>query len=300
MSQLNVSALPDYVETKRDELITKSALGAKTLDYVEIMPDVKYQSDLNYLDSTIEFGDGAECGFDPKGSDVFSKRSITVSPIKVEKQWCAKDMRKKYMNHQLMFEAGRETLPFEEKIVNANLDAINEGLEDVIWNGDSSLGLDGFVAQISGETLAVKVSVASGSTATEIIAAAVAKIPARALKGNVNIFVSYTTFRNYVAEQNASCCANRPIIDANQESMKYAGDSRISIVPVYGLENAAALAVAAPKEALVYGTDVEGSENAFELWYDKKDEAFDFRVLFNAGTAIKRPDLVVMITEGEE
>ena len=52
--------------------------------------------------------------------------------------------------------------------------------------------------------------------------------------------------------------------------------------------------LASPKDGIVYGTDVENSENVYRLWFDEKDEAFDFRVLFRAGTAVKYPEQVVL------
>ena len=58
---LTISGLTDYVEQKRDELFVKSVAGAKTLDYVEIYPNVKYKESLNYLDSTVVLADGSVC-----------------------------------------------------------------------------------------------------------------------------------------------------------------------------------------------------------------------------------------------
>ena len=55
---LSVSGLTSFIDEKRDELFVKSVAGAKTLDYVEIYPGVKYKTALNYLDSTVVLADG--------------------------------------------------------------------------------------------------------------------------------------------------------------------------------------------------------------------------------------------------
>lgn len=297
-SAINVSGLTDYVKNHSDELFIKATAGAKTLDYVDVMGDVKYKDALNYLDSTVVLADGSVCGFNPQGSDVFTERYIETKAVKVEKEWCQKDFEKKAQNYQLRWEAGRETLPFEEKIAQSNMNAIQEAVEHLVWRGDSTLGIDGWIEQATGETLVTDVTFASGSTTIAKIDAMVAAIPARALAKGVRIFMSPTDFRNYVAEQNASCCANRPIIDAAAESLKYVGDSRIELVPVSGLEPANSAEtktmVAATEDALVYGTDIENSENVYKIWFDEKDEKFMFRVLFRAGTAIKFPEEVVL------
>ena len=109
---------------------------------------------------------------------------------------------------------------------------------------------------------------------------------------------SAMTTQDGACKLNATCCANRPMIDANADSILYPGDSRVKIVPVSGLEGAEtkALVVASVESNLVYGTDVEGSENAFKFWYDDKEDKFMLKVLFNAGVQVKFPDQVVLVT----
>lgn len=290
---LNISGLTDYVKIHSDELFTKATAGARSLELVEIMPDVKYKDALQYLDSEIVLADGSVCGFNPQGADNFTERYVETKPVKVEKSWCAKDFEKKAAGLQLRWEAGRETLPFEQKIAESNMAAIQDAVENLVWKGNSTLGIAGWLAQATGETLVTDVAFASGSTTIAKVDAMVAAIPARALAKGVNIFMSITDFRNYVAEQNSSCCANRPVMDAAAESIKYVGDSRISLVPVAGLEGTGKM-VAATEDALVYATDLEGSENVYRLWYDEKDEAYNMRVIFKAGTALKLPDEIVL------
>lgn len=290
---LNINTLPDYVNEHKDELFVKATVGAKTLDYIDLMANVKYKDALNYLDSEIELQDGSVCGFNPSGSDTFTQRFVETKAVKIEKAWCWKEFEKKYMNYQLAWEAGREKLPFEEKIAESNMNRIKDAVEDLIWQGDATVGVTGLLADIAADSAStVNVTFASGATVTEKIDSVVAAIPMVALKKGVNVFVSYTDFRNYIQESNAGCCSNRPVLDAASESILYFGDSRVKIVPVLGLEGQNAV-VAAPADALVYATDVEGSENTYRLWFDEKEEEFDFRVLFKAGTAVKFPEEVV-------
>ena len=291
-TELNLNALPDYVKEHRDELFIKATLGAKSLDYIDIMPDVKYKDALNFLDSEVEFQDGSACGFNPGGSDVFTQRFIETVAVKVEKSWCWKDFEKKYMNYQLTWEAGREKLPFEQKMADSNMNAIQDKIEDLVWKGDSGLSISGFLADAE-EASAKTINSESGETVSARIDALVAGLTIPMLKKGVNIFLSYTDFRNYIMEQNGACCSNKPALDAASESISYFGDSRVKIVPVLGLEDTGAI-VAATADALVYATDVKGSENVYRMWYDEKDDMFDFRVLFRAGTAIRFPDEVVV------
>lgn len=291
-SAYDLTALTDYVNVHKDELLVKVSLGGNTLDNIEIMTNVKFKDALNYLDSTVSFADGSVCGFSAAGSDVFTEKTIETIPIKVEKEWCYKDWRKKYGNYQLMWEAGRETLPFEEKVTNENMVKIQEELESAIWKGVSAISLVGFLDLIDADTDAIEVTAVTGATATSIVEGIYDGLTDRMLKKGVKIFMNPALFRKYIQEQNATCCANRTIIDANTQSLVYVGDSRVTLIPVIGLTGVDEVVAVTP-DALVYATDVEGADNVYKMWFCENDEMFRMRVLFNAGTQIKWDDEVV-------
>lgn len=302
-SAINLTGLSTYVDERTDELLTKAVLGAKTLDVIDVMLDVKYKAPLNYLDSTVVFKDASTCGWDPDGADAFTQRMIEVSPVKVNKEWCARDMRKYWMNYQLLIDANRETLPFEEKLVEENLKAINKTLETAIWQ-ESTLftGLLGIVATDASQGIKTY-DASAGVDYAEVIDQAYGEITDDMYaRGEVTMFVSPTVYRGYIASINAVCCSNREVIDAASDSITYPGDSRVTIRPTAGLAGAEisskdVYVVCTWAKNLVFGTDVENSENDFKVWYDDKDELTRFKVLFNAGTQIKFPAEVITIKE---
>lgn len=290
---INVSTLPDYIQANRDELFVKAIASTKTLDYIESMLGVKGKAALNYLNSTVVLADGESCGWNPQGDDTFTQKTVSTKLVTVNKEFCAKQMRSKWMSYDLSLAAGRENLPFEQKIAESNVAAIKKAVEKLIWQGDTTLGIDGLLKQINTEEGAIKVT--GGTTILEKVGKVIAAIPAGALEKGVNVFMSYTDFRSYVEAKNAECCGNMPVIDANVDYLVYAGDSRIKLVPVAGLEGTDKI-VAAPYDALVYATDVEDSEGIFKMWFDEKEDKFLFKVLFTAGTAVKYPDETVILS----
>ena len=191
----------------------------------------------------------------------------------------------------------------DEKIVEENLKAINAKLETAIWQ-ESTLftGLLGVIA--ADASAGIKTYDASaGVDYSEVIDKAYGEITDSMYeRGEVTMFVSPTVYRGYISELNAVCCANREVIDVASETINYPGDSRITIRPTVGLTGAEisskdVYVVCTWAKNLVFGTDVENSENDFKVWYDDKDEMTRFKVLFNAGTQVKFPDEVITITE---
>lgn len=294
----NISSLPDYTAAHSDELLVKASLGSRTLEYVAIAANVKYKDEFDALDSAVVLADGSECSWDPDGSDTLSPIILEDHPVKINKEWCGKALRKKAAGHNLMWEAGRIGMPYEEAFADSNLAAIKEAVETMVWQGNSATSVTGFIADAETASAAT-VELGSGSTATAVIDAAVAAVDARMLKQGVNLFVSFTTFRNYIQEQNSQCCQNKPVLDAGAESVRYFGDSRILIIPVYGLEGASVAAVAASKRALIYVTDIENAENVYKMWIDEQTDKAMFKVEFLAGTAISFADEVKVIKVAE-
>ncbi len=290
---INVNDLPEYVADNRNELLTKAALGAETLDYIDTILNVKHKTNLHILSSTIQFQNGKECGFNAQGEDKFSNRTLEVIPIKVNKSFCDRDLIEKWTNQDLLIQAGRETLPFEQIFMEENNKAIARKLDEAIWqakgNSDYLDGFRGFTEYCqNGATVELPV----GSTEADLVDAMYAAIPTAVLANDPIIFVSYTFFRKYIMVLNSTCCANRPIVDANTVELRYIGDSRVIIKPVVGLENSEWF-YAGSRHNFIYGTDIEDSQNAYKLWYSDDDDLFKYKVLFNAGVQVAFPDEVV-------
>lgn len=293
---VSVSALTEAIDVRRDELIVKSATSSKTAKYAYTMLGVKHKSAVPTLESEIVLQDGSVCGWDPAGSDVFGKVEVEVFAAEVEKEFCQREFENTWLNYELRWAAGLEQLPVADAIINSQLAQINLAVEKGIWQGIDAIGLTGYTDQLDAlSAVTTNVSFGTGDTMTDKIDAVVDALSQDALSnpGGVEVFLSYTDFRKYVREQNASCCANRAVIDAASEELAYLGDSRVKLIPVAGLENQGYI-VAVPYQGLVYATDIENSENIYDFWFDRKEAKFLFRVLFMLGVAIRYPSLTVV------
>ena len=285
------ATMNEYIAHNGDRLLVEASTGAKSLDYVYTLLGVKHKDAIPYLNSQVVL-DEEDCTWNPQGEDTFGERMISVHTVSVEKEFCWSSFKPYVSNLQMRFAANLESMPWEEKIANANVDATKEALEIAIWQGNSGASITGWLADAA-EASAATVSFGSGATTVGKVDAMVAALPAKMLAKGVTIFMSQTDFRNYVLESNGTCCANRPVLDAAAESITYAGDSRIKLVGVSGLEDTGKM-VASTIDGLVYGTDIENSESRYEWFEDKKELKFCLRIMFNAGTAILLPTDVVV------
>ena len=288
---VDLTGMGEYIRQNENQLFVESTVGAKTLDYVDLMLNVKHKEALNYLSSEVVLA-AAQCGWNPQGSDTFAQRYIEVHPIEIEKEFCYYDFKPYVINEQMKFQAGRETLgSWEEKIARSNVEAIKAAVEDMLWKGNSGASVTGFLADAA-EASAATVSFGSGDTAVAKVDAIVAALSAKMLAKGVNLFVAFSDFGQYVRELNGACC-NRAPIDAASDTLTYLGDSRVKIIPVLGLEGTGKM-VAATDGSLVYGTDIEGSETAYRWFFDEKENKFLFHVMFVGGTAIRFVDEVIV------
>lgn len=297
---VNFNGIQEYVDEKRLPLLSEATLRGVTLDYINIMTDVKYKSALNILDMDVALQSGAECGWSEKGTTTFSQRMMDVEPIKVNMAWCPKDFRKYWMNYQFRIAAGKETLPFEEYFVEEILRSVKEQVETLVWQGDKAAGandtlklIDGLLKQAED---AIDVTI-GGTDAYADVMAVYAAIP-EAVLPNAVIFVGNDTFRSLVVKLLDKAPS---IVYNNPDATNGAITSQVFVLPgtntrvvgVAGLNGTGKIVAADPRN-LYYGTDVEGDDETFDMWYEKGDDEFRFKLEFLAGTQIAFPAEVVV------
>lgn len=291
---VNFNNIQEYVDEKRLPLLSEATLRGKTLDLINIMTDVKFKSALNILDMDVTLQDGSDCGWSEEGATNLSQRVMETFPIKVNMAWCPKDFRKYWMNYQFRIAAGREQLPFEEYFVQAIVDSVKEQLETKVWQEEAGSGLfDGLLKNLDG---AKKVTIGGTDAYADVMAVYMA-IP-EAVLPNASIFVGMDTFRDLVVkllDKAPSIIYSRPdgANGAIESQEFYLPATNTKVYGVAGLNGTGKIVAADPRN-LYYGTDAEGDEGVFDMWYDKSSDEFRFKIEFLAGTQVAFPAEVVV------
>ena len=279
---VNLSQLSVYVDENKLDLIRKSVLGAKTINYLNIQSDVVGKTKINLLDTTVQFGDGAACGWNEAGTSTITQREINPAPIKVNMSFCDKAMQKYFMNHQIAVAAGRSTLPFEEQFIAGVVEGVGKKLEDAIWNGVTinEVQYDGFVQIVTRQAT-------TGSTVYDSVRNLYNGIPSASLMDTV-IFIGIDGFRSLAGELTAKNLYHYdPKVDEAFEMVLPGTTTKVIGVP--GLDGSNKAYAINTKHAF-YGTDMQNDNETFDFWYSKDNQEFRLAINFVEGVQVAFPD----------
>lgn len=297
---INTNALPDYVEQHRLPLIAKSILGAKSAKLFTKQTGVKSESALNLLDTTVVFGDGSDCGWNEAGETKLSQRTLKPAQLKVNMSFCDKKLLGKWTSYDVQVASLPEDkrLPFEENFTNGVVDGVVEGVEKMIWQGDSDNGneFDGLLKILGNTEDVITVDdFEKGTPYYEAIKAVYLAMPeAIATKSDAVIFVSDGAFRGFIQELVE---ANLYHYDANDGEGEYKlPGTNCRVIAVSGLNGVEATdpIVAGRLSNMFYGTDLEGDEEKFDLWYSKDNREHRLAIEFVGATQVAYPDEIVI------
>lgn len=298
----DISKLAAYVKTNADVILKDVVLGSVEGDSVANMRKqlgVKTKEKLNYLNVTPALQNGKDCGFNASGSTVFSDRDITVKTIKAQDEYCDRDLLGKFAESLVNIAAGKETLPFEAQIVDEVVKGIRKQVEKIVWQGDTTLGIDGLIkiADTGGAdaTSTVNVSIAKGTDIYEAVKAVYLAIPEELLdKAFIGLSpANFRAFTQAMVEKNYFHYSGPQ--DANVNEFIFPG-SNVKVKSIQGLSGVNDKIYASVWDNLVYGTDLLNDEEVVNAWYDPNTELFRYTIRFNAGVSTLFPDEVVLGT----
>lgn len=283
-----VTSLPEYVEQNRIGLIAEAVLGARTASLINFQTGIKTSAAINLLTTDVDFQDGSACGFNAAGEQTLSQRLIETGLIKVNMEYCDKNLLKTYAQHEVRIAAGTKTLPFEEDFINAVVANVKEGLEKGIWQGTEQF--DGLLQILEAEEGKVTVSGQTKANVYNAVKAVVAAVKPTMLKEDLRIFIGTDLYVAYIQELVEKNLYHYSANDDNFEIV--VPGTTIKVTAVDGL-NATNKIVMSRASNLYYGTDMEGDEEKFDFWYSKDNGVFRLAIEFNAGVQVAFPDQVV-------
>lgn len=292
----NLTGLTQYVNQERLPLIRKAVVGNRSAQEFYLMTGVKGSTALNLLDTEVVFGDGSTCGWTEAGSSKLSQRVLVPGAVKVNMSFCDKAMLKYWMNYDVRVAAGQKNLPFEEDFVNGVIDGVKAKLEKLMWQGNTpSDAFDGIIKIAEAATLAATVTYTTGATVSSIVKDVYDKIPTAAYsKGEVVMYMGSDMYRKYIQEliANGNLVITNAMNDVPMPDSILIPGTNVRVIGVAGLDTVGKV-FASYKDNFVFGTDMAGDDEKFELWYSQDNREFRLAIEFTAGVQIAYPDLLV-------
>jgi hypothetical protein len=298
----DVSALSNYINEHKSDLIAAAVIAFKSSQYFQLMPGVKGATTLNLLNTPATFQSGESCGFNASGNVAFSQRTLTPGVIKVNEEFCPKALRTKYMQSEVMIGAGRDKMPFEEKITSELIANIGASMEVAFWQGDTSNGSGNnrffnglhtiLAADVTNSVITNTLTAGGSDTILDRIKALVEIVPDN-LGNKMTFFMNCANYRKLAMLLTyANLYHYQRDIDSNNLEMIFPGsDIKVVGVPgltgidrVYGLNT----------EEVCYGFDAEDDVENFDLWFSKDNDTYRFKAQWLAGTQYAFPNNVLV------
>jgi hypothetical protein len=298
MSNPNVTAITQYVDETRTELIAKSILGSKSADMFGKMFDVKGPATLNLIDTNPVLQAGG-CGWNASGSTTLSQRVLTPVYLKVNHEFCPDNLLKTWRNHDVRVTAGKESMPFEQKFAEGIVNGVDEAVEKMIYQGQKNETdqFEGLISILSDDVPSGNTAtLATGSTAEAAIRKAYNLLPQRAKKEDTVILVSNAIFDQYIQELNDANHKIETVTEGGSREMRLPGFN-VKIVAVAGLDETATYdyVIAGRLSNIYYGCSAEDDDRALDFWYDKSAQVFKAKIAFIAGVQVAYPDEISLV-----
>ena len=316
-----VTGLTAYTEQNEQQLVTASLFEARTQQLIlsegNVLTGVKSSQTVNRMDTDVFFQDDSGCGFQTSGTTEFTQRTLTVGKIKVQETLCPKDLESVYLQKALPAGSNYDTIAFAAEYTGRKAGKIAEALETAIWTatGSGYGGTNGLLNKFKG----IRQHIADAGTsvnanvtgfygtgapitgidtmekAQKAVIAVINALPA-AVKGkaDVRIFCGWDVYTLLIQKY-----VDLNLFHYNPGSTNNAADSEFlvpgtsyKVVPVHGLNGTNDI-YAMRMSNVFLGTDIEGEESRFEMWYSQDDRNVKYSTSLKIGVQLAFPDEVV-------
>lgn len=317
MAGFDLSGLTAYTAENQFELMRSTVLGAKMMSLATVVPNIKGASKLPQISQSVIFQDDA-CSFDASGSTAITQRTLTPGKVKINDQWCPKDLEPYYLSQEMAAGAHHESVTPDyvwQAIMEEYTSKIARDIDIAIWKGEDGIGAgnnghwDGYVTVLSGATTDATGSVTDVTDYTQVDEMMFGIYDAAALAGltdfeDFRVFVGYDCYAaivqslirggaTYGALLNDSMNGN-PNPDSANEGLNYLGTG-LQVIPVVGL-NGTNKVYAGRLSNFFIGVDAEGDFNSLETWYSQDDRVVKLAAEFKVGCQVAFPLEIFSVT----
>lgn len=262
---------------------------------------------LNVPDITTYLQDGGTCSLSVSGNTAFSQQTLTAKPVSIVKSYCGKDFLNYWQSQFMTDTITGDEIPFEEKIMEAEMLKIAKLNEKAIWqsvDGGATANLDifdGLIEVLSGQSCGQATGttggLVSGITSSNIddqIDEFMSTVSEDILGEDLVLYMSIANFNKAVQAYSSTLTSN-PLYqkETGNYEFKHPIYSNLTVKGVYGLSGTDKM-VLTFKENIYAAVAANGDEIKVE-WSKGAglDKNWYLTVDYLMGVQVGRPEYVV-------
>ena len=190
--------------------ISAALKASNSLDYLTMIENVKYRSNIQALNQTVNSVVDATCDFTAAGTLALTEKVLEPKNLQVNMDICKETLLSSWEALQMRAGAGAPPpASFDDYVISYMGEIIAQATEDSIWGGTNVAGqFNGFLGAVTGlllpgvDATVVQDGAAIPYTAANIIAnlqSAVTAIPTTTLgKEDLHIYMSQRSYQYYI------------------------------------------------------------------------------------------------------
>ena len=278
----DVSALTDYVNEHKMDLIRQQVASGKLAGFANIQDEVRGATTINILSSDVTF-QADSCARSADGTTTLSQRTITPGNVLVAEDLCMLDLRSKYTNVMLAsgLNSSHESNPFEQLYLDEKISKINKEIEIVDWRGDTGGAgnltmYDGLVDLMTDMAAAQPADVVDSTDLT--------------LWCGLDTFLKY---QKTIADKNLF----HYVVDGEfTAELPLIGFPHIKVVGTIGLSGTDRMFLCENSNIYI-GVDLLDEQSTdMRAWYDDNTRLFKYSFAFTRGVNCAFPDRIIEFT----
>jgi len=192
--------------------ISAALKASNSLDYLTMIENIKFKSNIQALNQTVNSVVDATCDFTAAGTLALTEKVLEPKNLQVNMDICKETLLSSWEALQMRAGAGAPPpASFDDYVISYMGEIIAQATEDSIWSGTNVAGqFNGFLGNVTGlllpgvdATVVQDAAAAVPYTAGNIIAnlqSAVANIPTTTLgKEDLHIYLSQRSYQYYIS-----------------------------------------------------------------------------------------------------
>jgi len=190
--------------------ISAALKASNSLDYLTMIENIKFKSNIQALNQTVNSVVDSTCDFTPAGTLALTEKVLEPKQLQVNMDICKETLLSSWEALQMRAGAGAPPpASFDDYVISYMGEIIAQATEDSIWGGTNVAGqFNGFLGAVTGlllpgvDATVVQDGAAIPYTAANIIAnlqSAVTAIPTTTLgKEDLHIYMSQRSYQYYI------------------------------------------------------------------------------------------------------